>query len=104
MPKSWPPARRPSDRTVGRRTGTDIGAPVVELREVLLWGRPVLIDEAGDVWCTGCLRTVPIPELMRVDSHHRVRPPGWSEANTATWYTPGGPDDRTPPVGEVYRW
>jgi hypothetical protein len=62
---------------VRRRAGTQIGAPVVELREVRLWDRWVLIDEAGGVWCQGCCRAVSLEELYRRDSLHLVRPPGW---------------------------
>lgn len=79
MPAVWPPTPRPGDQTVRRRTGTQPGAPEVELRAARLWDRPVLVDDGGQVWCQGCLQTVPLAALLTWDNPHLVRPPGAPE-------------------------
>lgn len=103
MPSAWPPPRRPDDVWVRRRAGTEVGAPVVALRQARLWDRAVLIDEAGDVWCSGCLRTVTLAELLAWDSSHSVRPPGGPRLSRSGPLTR---DDVDPGerLGEVPAW
>jgi hypothetical protein len=44
-------------------------------RVVKLWGRDVVVDQAGDVYCPGCGRWVPAAELGRPDNRHQVGVP-----------------------------
>jgi len=66
---AWPPPPPLEDRwqDVRLRSGERLA-----LRQVWLWGRLVLIDEAGRVWCPGCLDLVDVRALGEVGNPHRV--------------------------------
>lgn len=44
----------------------------VTVREVQLWGRTVLINEADEVWCEDCRRFVSAVALGRPGNSHRA--------------------------------
>lgn len=64
----WPPPATPDSRWF---TLVVQNQPM-RLRQVLLWGHQVLIDDAGNVLCTGCWRIVDVKELA-VDQFGRPR-------------------------------
>ncbi len=68
----WPPPSSGSDRRIAapvRRCGEVVR---VELRVVRLWGRYVLIDDAGLVRCVGCWQLLPVEVLGATDNTHPV--------------------------------
>lgn len=66
----WPP---PADSsTVWRRVRLREGT--ARVRRVRLWGRDVEVDEAGKVFCDGCLGLLDPQELLRPGTGHRPRP------------------------------
>jgi hypothetical protein len=90
----WPPpptAERPWEtrRVPSRQTGR---REAIVVRDVELWGRTVLIDEAHDVWCDCCWRFIPVEQLGRVDNVHRVGLPNRAAGRTL----PIGDDDEPP--------
>lgn len=56
----------------GRRTGE------VRVREVMLWGRRVLINEANEVFCDDCWRFLQVEVLGRAGNTHRAGLTDWS--------------------------
>jgi len=50
----------------------------VRVREVDLWGRTVLIDDRGRVFCDDCWRFLTVEVLGRPGNSHRVGITGWT--------------------------
>jgi hypothetical protein len=44
----------------------------VQLRQVVLWGRVVDVDDSDRVWCPGWWQLIPAVELGQVDNSHSV--------------------------------
>lgn len=73
----WPPPPDHRTRWEQVRAYAD-GRPrlaTVTVRPVQLWGREVLVDQDGRVFCRGCLRMVDVLELgPQSSAGHRVAP------------------------------
>ncbi len=68
----WPPPPNPS--TIWRTwwVGPYGRREKVRCRPTPLWGREVLVDEAGLVYCHGCAEFVGVADLARPDNGHPV--------------------------------
>jgi hypothetical protein len=66
---SWPP---PADEGTVWVERPLLTGRTVRCREVMLWGRLVVISEGGLVHCPHCLELVDVAELGRIDNGHPV--------------------------------
>jgi hypothetical protein len=63
---------------------------VLRVREVQLWGKPVLLNEDEDaVWCPHCRRLMPVGDPMTLQTH--IAP-----SNGIFRARMDGPEDRGP--------
>lgn len=68
---TWPPA--PTEATQWRRVVLHFaagGRREVVVRETILWGRAVLLDESDAIWCRSCHRFVDLDEVRGEPTGH----------------------------------
>lgn len=72
MNAEWPPPSAPADELVEVIVNERDRGRRITGRVVKLWGRPVVIDGDGNVYCDYCHRFIPVADLADPFNKHPV--------------------------------